>query len=148
MTYASFNITDEAKKNVLTLREIYLSIFVVFYRVLGGLWPTEFNADAHKGSTGITFVECLLVFSLFDWMQISIGHRVEINPLIAGIAAATLYFTNNYFLVSRGSGIAFEKQFNHFGLRKRIALRLCGIAVVLAAILSIYVSTTAYRRAF
>ena len=130
------------------LSNLYFSIFVLFYRLLRGLWPAQFNADAHKGVAGVSFVEWLLLLSLFEWVQIGTGHRFGFGQLTAAVVLLVGFFVNYYFLIVLRFGLEFEKQFNHFSLARRVALRGCAIAFVLIAVAVFYLSTIRYQQTF
>jgi hypothetical protein len=117
------------------LNEIYLSVYVLFFRIGAGQWPSHVNADAHKGVAGVAVVEIILLITLLDWIQSLSGH-FGINRWVPGIAAVVIYAINYYFLVIRGNGVAFEKQFGSFRKSKRLTLRLAaiGISVVTLAL--------------
>jgi hypothetical protein len=129
----------------MAFKELYLSVFVLFFRIGAGQWPSYMNADAHKGVAGVTIIEVLLVASLINWIQIIGGHRLELNRWMPGIAAVVLYCANYYFFVVRGSGIAYEREFSGFRKGKRIALRLA-VIVILLVTLAVFFSSAAYHR--
>lgn len=128
--------------------ELYLSVFVLFYRIAAGLWPKAFNADAHKGVAGLTMVEGLFALSIYSWLEIAMRRRFEVNPLLIGAALALIYFCNNHFLVGRGIGIKFENRFSEFPRIKRIVLRLGALGVVLIAATAFYLSMAMHQKVF
>ena len=139
---------DMDNSAVRALKELYLSVFVIFYRVAAGLWPATFNADAHKGVAGLSAVEGLLGLSAFAWLQVLASRRFELNPLIIGAIFLLLYFVNNFFLVSRRAGVEFNTEFNRFSVVKRTLLCAGAIAVVITSLITFGISITAYQGAF
>ena len=61
------------------MKELYLSIFVLFFRLTDGVgWGADVNPT--KGVLGVAAFELLLVMCLFEWMQIVTGYQVEFQP--------------------------------------------------------------------
>ena len=103
-------------------KEIYFSIFVLFYRLFKGAWPPQFNAENHNGAAGVSLVQVFLFMGLESWIAIYLGHPIKLKPWMMGGAGVVIYFANCYFLLERRVGIEFEKQFNDFPKITRIAL--------------------------
>jgi hypothetical protein len=141
---------DRAAGNSSTsiVREAFLSIFVLFYQLLAGLWPAQMNADAHKGVVGISVVELLFGLSIFNWLQIETGHQASFNRTIAAVILVLGFLANYYVLVVRRMGVMFVKEFNQFRIGKRVALRLIAVGLTAACVFMFYLSVTEFRRKF
>jgi hypothetical protein len=118
---------------VYQLKEIYLSVYVLFFRIGGGQWPSHVNADAHKGVAGVAVVEGILLITLVDWIQ-SIAGNFGIGRWVPGIVGVVIYAINYYFLVIQGNGVAFEKQFGSLPKSKRLTLRLVAVGIFVATL--------------
>jgi hypothetical protein len=129
------------------IKELYNSIFVLFFRLGAGQWPKEMNADVHKGVAGVSVLEIMLLMSAFSWIQIFLGQQLQLNPLLLGTAVFALY-TFNYYLLHLSGGIAFEKQFSHLKKERRIALLSWAVVVILMAIVILSFSVVRFRSAF
>jgi len=126
------------------LKEVHLSIFVLFYRM--SRWTS--NMKAYSAVAGVSIVECVLAISFATLAQLITGYRFEWNRLVAGIAILSLFLVNSHFLADRGSGIVFEKEFRNFTTAKRTILYLAAIGIVLMSGTTLYFSVTAYHRTF
>jgi len=129
-------------------KQIYLSLFVLFFRINKGAWPEYVNADAHKGAAGITLLDLFLALAASNFVQTLTGHQVLFARDTAGIVALSVYFVNWYFFVGRGTGTAFEKEFNGFARKRQIALYLLATAITLATVALLSISVMMYRSAF
>jgi hypothetical protein len=128
-------------------KALYLSIFVLFYRLsahdsIGG---TAFNSVA-----GITAVQGVLGLNVLLWAEIISGRRgfIEGYILLLLLVWVALYFINSHLLLDRGSGLYFEYEFRSFSKRKRMALLWGATAIVFATTVLFYVSITTYHRVF
>ena len=124
--------------------EIYLSLYVVFFRISG--W--ESNGRVHSAVAAVSIVDGLIALSLETWAEVIAGRSYELREWLIGGTFLALYFLNHYFLFARGNGIAFEEKFDSFPKRKRIALRLAALGMLLSAAAATYVSSNAYLLAF
>jgi hypothetical protein len=126
-------------------KDLYLSIFVLFFRVFADSWSPRTNAM--KGVNGITLVEFVIAVSVSDLVQVQTGRHLALNRWVIGFAFVMVALVNRHFLVVRGSGVAFEREFNSFGKSKRIALRSVSVGLVLATAVIFFFSAAAYHRA-
>lgn len=127
------------------LREVYLSVFVLFYRYFAGQWSATMNA--HKGVAGVSIVQGVIVITLENWIGAFTGRRLELDRWVLWIVIVLIYAANYYFLVIGGTGVAFEKQFGTFPKSKQITLRLAAIGIFLATGIIFFFSAAAYHRA-
>jgi hypothetical protein len=127
-----------------SLKELYLSIFVLFFRI--SRWRGSMKA--RTAAAGLTIVEGLLAVSLSTWVAAATHQLVEVNRWIIGGAFVVLYLLNDQFLVDQGRGVAFEKQFSSFPAAKRTVLYLAAIGIVLATGIALYLSVVDYHQTF
>lgn len=104
--------------------------------------------NAMKGVMGITIIESVLGMSLAFWVAIITHSRVIWFPWGSSVFMLALYFVNVHFLVSRGTGVEFEKKFNTFSVAKRTVLICAAVAILLTTGGIAYISGAAYRHAF
>jgi hypothetical protein len=128
------------------VRELYLSLFVLFFRIGAGQWPAFMNADAFNGVTGLTVIESFFALSVSGWIESVAGRHLDLNRWEIVIAVLAIFCANYYFLIFKGVGVAFEKEFNHFPKSKRVALRLAAIGIVLAIGVFFFLSGIVFRR--
>jgi len=127
------------------VKELYLSIFVLFYGMSG--WEGRLKADT--ASIGVSVVVGLLAVAFWALIQTATHQYVAFNSRwIFGGAGVAIFVLNNYFLVVRGRGVAFEKQFRSFSKSKRIILYLAAIGFVVAIGIAFYLSVAHYRQTF
>jgi hypothetical protein len=126
------------------LKEIYLSVFVLFFRI--SRWRGSMKA--RTAALGLTVVEGFLAMSFGTWIASAVHQNIEVNRWIIGIAFVVLYSLNDYFLVDQGRGVAFEKQFRNFPSAKRTVLYLAAISIVLATGIVLYLSVVDYHQTF
>lgn len=124
------------------IKELYLSIFVLAFRLGAGQWPKEFNADAHKGVVVVALVQQMLGLAIV-WSVPAID--VFSSKLAVGAFYFILLFINYYVLIVRGSGVKFEKEFDHFPKWKRIALLSEAAIAILASFAIAVVVAKAHR---
>jgi len=131
-----------------TLKEVAQTLFVLFYRLGRGAWPAQFNADAHKGAAGITFVKALFAPSLFDWYQIYTAGQLRPAHWLMGAAAALIYALNYYYWVSLGTGTAFERKFDTLSKRRKIVLYAAAVLIAIVSGVLFFFSVNVYRQTF
>lgn len=97
---------------------------------------------------GLTLVEGCFGLALIFWLFVVVHSFIKISTWVGGIGFLILYLLNDYFLVDRGLGIAFEKEFVNFIKGKKIALYIIAFSIVLSSALALYFSVTSYRETF
>ena len=106
-------------------------------------WPDSINADAHKGvvlmSLAQTFAGVNALLALPDMPS-------WLGKWVVGITYFFLLIANYYVLVARGRGAAFQKRFDHFSHRKRIALLSGAAATVVGLFTLLLVAANAHRN--
>lgn len=128
------------------LKEVYLTLFVVFYRVFANAWTPGINA--WKGVGGVTVLEALVIISASSSLNLSLGAQaVEgIEKWMIVLGTVALFFANYFVLIARSHGLRFEREFADLDRSKKTAL-IATTAVVLIAILAAFiVSGVAHRR--
>ena len=129
-------------------KELYLTAFVLGFRVSGSSWTPGLNAG--KGVAGVTLIEALILMGIEEWIEILVGTRFSFNssPWALRIASLVLYFVNYYILVTRSHGIKFEGEFNNLKKSRKAILLVSCVVMILAAITVIICSVSAYHRFF
>lgn len=114
-----------------SLKELYLTVFVLFYRFAKNSWSRELNG--WKAAAGVTLLQWCVAGSLLLW-AVDLGGYGNVT----GITRSTMfliwfatYFLNYHALVVRGSGIRFETAFEALEPRKRIILRVAGTGLII-----------------
>jgi len=74
--------------------------------------------------------------------------HIRLNRWVVGIGAVVLISLNDHFLVDRGRGIAFEERFRGYSKARKTILYVAAVDIVLASGIALYLSGTAYHRAF
>jgi hypothetical protein len=97
---------------------------------------------------GVSLIESMLAFSIMLWIHVLTSHRLEVNRWLVVFAVFPIYYANQYFLVARGSGVAFEKEFSLFPKSKRIILRSAAIGIFIATLTILFSSIAEYRGTF
>jgi hypothetical protein len=125
-------------------REVWLSIFVLFFRI--SRWKGSMKATS--ATAGPAMLEAVLAVSGLCWLEIVLHHRFYINKWLIGVLGAIIFWVNSHVLVGRGSGLKFEKEFSEFSSPKQAAL-FSGAALTTVAIgFFLYFTVTVYHRAF
>src|ERR1041385_3294162 len=119
----SLLVANLGRPLMLPLRELYLSIFVLFFRI--SRWRGDMKARAAAGLLSI--IEGSLVASLVMWSEVGMGQHVPMKRWVGGIGFVILYLLNDHFLVDRGRGTAFEQQFRSFRATKQTILYVAAI---------------------
>jgi len=127
-------------------KEIYLSVFVVFFRAVA-LFNTPYGC-AQTGVAAIAYAQWILGLCLFDWMQIMTSRLFDLPTWAAVVILLALYVVNHFFLINRRNGVDFEQQFNSFSMHKRITLRLAALGLFSVIQLFFVVSVSAYHQSF
>lgn len=126
------------------LKEIYLSIFVLFYRI--SRWDGRMKAGA--ASLFVSGVTLLLVLALWAGLQIASHQHISLNRWVVGGGSAAIAMLNDYFLVVQGCGATFDKQFRHFGKRKQVTLSVIAIGSVVMTVIAFFLLVANYHQAF
>jgi len=130
------------------LKESFLSIFVVGYRINRGAWPASFNADAHKAVAAVTFVELMATFTIYTWVQILSGSRIELSQPVLWVGAFFFYGANYFFLLTKKFGIDFEKRFDHCSKTRRVTLRIAALVIFFGMFALFLISVPYYQHVF
>jgi hypothetical protein len=124
------------------LEELYLTFFVLFFRI--SRWKGRVKAGT--AASGVAIVMWVIVLSVWACVQ-TVTHNDNIpSRWIVGGAAFLSAIANDYYLVTLGRGVAFEKHFRDFHALKRTVLYLAAISIVVVAGTAFYLSTAAYHR--
>jgi len=97
-----------------------------------------------KGIGGVVLIEGVILIVTASWVEIYCGTRFLLNQskAIVWIAFLVLAVPNYYFLVSRGYGIKFEREFSNLekSRKRRLIANCCAFLLVLlgSTIYSIY----------
>lgn len=126
------------------LKALYLSLFVLFFRI--SRWKGRIKSST--ASMCVATVDGIVAVTLWAWIQTATHQYVELNRWIFGGAFAALFVVNHFFLVVRGYGVEFEKEFRSFSKGKRIALYLAAVSVVMVAGITFFIIIEDYHQAF
>jgi hypothetical protein len=103
------------------LREIYLSIFVAFFRVGHRNWSLEMNK--YKGALGMSLFHGFLLMGGGAWAAYFTGTPPpDIPRLTFYVVFIAFYALHCYVFIRRQYGIAFEHAFKAFERRRQIHL--------------------------
>jgi peptidoglycan/LPS O-acetylase OafA/YrhL len=115
-----------AKRSIMrTLSEMYLSIFVLFFRITRWKGRMKF-ITASIGTSAVMLCIAVTFFDIdsnCDWFHMEMNYWVF---LAVGLAA---YFISNFYLERHG--LEFEKHLHSFSRDKRIALYLAAAAIIM-----------------
>ena len=128
---------------LLYVKELYLSVFVLFFRIGASNWSADVNE--FKGAAGISVVECALAIIVYGWAQMFLGYHSVLNRWFMAVSFIAVYGINYYALVVRNVGIDFEKRFNTFSRGRQIFLYSVAIGIVLAIGILFYFSGIKHR---
>lgn len=123
-------------------KEVYLSIFVLFYRL--SRWTADMKA--YSAVACLSIVELLLAASFGMLVQIISGYRHGWNRWVVGAFCLGLFLVNSHFLVNRGNGIAFEREFSRYPRGKRMALLLAAGGIAVASGVALFLSGERYHK--
>jgi len=124
--------------------DVYLSLFVLFYRI--SRWKGRLKASS--ASLGMMIVEILLAGAIWMWIQMATGRYIELNPWAVIACAVLILAPSDYFLVVRGHGPAFERQFRQLARSKQIALYVVAMSVAVATLVAFFLTIPAYHQVF
>jgi len=133
-------------------KELYLTCFTILFKIPGGT-P---RSKAVSAVTAIAVIEGLFLAGITSWIDIFMGTRFLLSDsnslpsskLVILLFFLALCFANNRFLVTRGHGIKFEREFNNLKKTRKILLVTSCCGLVLATIAFFLYSRFAYRRFF
>jgi hypothetical protein len=112
------------------IREVYLGIFVLFFRIGQNSW--SYTSNVAKAVAGITWLHLMLLIGLIAWLYFFSGDKLLLaipRPAFY-ILFGILTLLNYYTLVTRGVGTRFEAQFASFGHRHRVLLLATSLAII------------------
>ena len=119
------------------LKELYFAMFTFGFRCrapqkLGGGWGPE--VDGIKGAAVPGFTMYVIYSNVLSWFEISVGRifYIDSSRWIENTVGMAFFFANYYFLVIRGHGIKFEREFTHLKKLRKVLL-LVGCALILLA---------------
>jgi hypothetical protein len=133
--------------DVRILKDLYLSIFAVFFRTGPGLWPRRFSPADHQGILAVLFVQTIVVGLIYAWMGVLFEQRLALNRWVFWPLSICGYALNYYILVRKGVGLKFVRRFDEFPRSKRIALRFWVAAVFAVLLALVFVTADIYHRA-
>jgi hypothetical protein len=124
------------------LTEIYLSIFVLFFRITR--WEGRLKAAA--ASLFVSLVAFLAILTLWTFLQLVNHQYVVASRWVFGGCGVAVVIVNACFLEIRG--VTFERQFRHFSRKKQLALYLVAIALVAGTFAAFFFAVSFYHEAF
>jgi len=113
-----------------TLREVYLTVFVLFFRIGQHSWSVTTNAA--KGAAGITWLQFMLLITGSAWLYFFTGDRrlITISSPLFYVSFGAIYLLNYYTLVARQTGLRFESAFKTMRSRHRSLLVVTGVGFI------------------
>lgn len=113
------------------LREVYLTVFVLFFRLGQNSWSQASNVA--KGVAGITWLQFMILIGAIAWLYFFTGNKVLLAiPRLAFVISFGLVAAINYYtLVTCQRGTRFEKEFKTLEHRQRSLLLAGGLAFIL-----------------
>ena len=127
------------------LKELYLSIFLLFFRI--SRW--EGRMKASSASLGVSVVLIVLALTLWALIQMVIEQNIELNRwMVVPFLILLIAVPSDYYLVIRSHGIAFEKQFRNFSRSKQIGLYLAAITAIVVTGIAFYFTIANYHQTF
>jgi len=133
---------------VTTFWQVYLTIYLLFFRLNRNAWPPEFNADQHKGTIGAALVLLFLLIALWTGTALAMGTALDIGkPAVVAITIGVL--TGSYLvLIIKKAGIHFERDFDHQPPSRRIWLRAAATALSVGSFGAMILLAMMYRHKF
>jgi len=112
------------------LREVYLTVFVLFFRIGQHSWSATTNAA--KGAAGITWLQFMLLITVAAWLYFFTGDRrlITISSPLFYVLFGAIYLLNYYTLVARQTGLRFESAFKTMGSRHRSLLVVTSVGFI------------------
>jgi hypothetical protein len=128
-----------------TLKELYLTVFVLFFRFAKQSWSNDMNA--WKATAAVTLVQWTLLGAAILWIAAFAGysHLSGISRLSFFAVFLITYLFNYRTLVAQGYGSQFEQQFGQFGTRKKTVLIIAGLAIVVFSFAFAFATVVALR---
>ena len=125
------------------LREIYLSLFYMFFEV--SQWRGAIKI--YGGVLGVTVIFVLLLIDVIDYIELFFSSSsFAIDLGIMSVGSLIIYGFNYYILYLCGAGPNYVHKFKSFGYKKRAVLfSVCVLVVVIVACVS-YKSMAAHRH--
>jgi hypothetical protein len=104
------------------LRDIYLSIFVAFFRIGQRNWSSDMNR--YKAAVGMSLFHAFLLMAASAWLAYFVRHaRLPNIPRLTFCGAfVAFYALHCYVFIRRRYGIAFEHAFRSFERPRQIRL--------------------------
>jgi hypothetical protein len=114
--------------------DIYLSVFVLFFRIGRNSW--SYTSNAAKAVAGITWIQLMLLVGVIAWLYYFTGVKLllAIPRPVFYISFGIITLVNYYTLVTRQVGTLFESEFSNFAYRRRSLLIATSIAVVIGSL--------------
>ena len=136
--------SEVSRASTLLLRELVLSVFVLFFRL--SRWHGIMKA--RTAASGVSFVEGAAILGCWIWIEVGLRNPIITNRWVFVVLFMILYLINEYLLVDLKCGIDFEAKFSEFSEDKQVWLYAVSIGIVLGVALSLYFSVSAYRQLF
>jgi hypothetical protein len=128
-----------------TLKELYLTVFVLFFRFARQSWSDDMNA--WKATAWITLFQWALVGGGILWIAALAGY-----PRLTGLSQLSFlilwfvtYFLNHRVLVIHGYGVKFERHFGQLESRKKTLLVTTAILVTVVSFAFAFWTVVALR---
>jgi hypothetical protein len=124
------------------LSEVYLSIFVLFFRI--SRWGGRMKS--YTASILASMVPLFIAFTFWMSIELAAGHELDLNGWVLVIPVAAIFAIYGPSWERRG--IEFEKQFRGFSRNKQITLYLAAAGIVVVTLITFFMVGTEYRATF
>jgi Ni/Fe-hydrogenase subunit HybB-like protein len=123
--------------------DVYLSIFVIFFRL--SRWKGRMKSAS--ATIGVSVMLGMLFVAVWAGAQIALHQHVILNQWLAfGILTVT-FALNHYVLITREAGPEFELRFRKFTKKKQMGLQVAAVLIVVAIVTALFASMSAYNHA-
>lgn len=125
---------------------LYKSLFVLFYQIGAGQWPSALDADVHKGVIGVTLFEAIIALSIGNLFEVELQRRATVSHWLIWLFFGGILWLNYFILVSRRVGIDFLPEFHGYSERRRRLIYAMASVSVIAVGFLFYYSVQAVHR--
>lgn len=127
-------------------RQLYLSIYVLFFRLVRGAWPAAMRAEAYNGAFGITLLGFFLFVTVGIWLELLTGSTLFLMGYVLFPFSMLLFAGNVFFLIKKGYGTEFESEFTNMPDKKRKTLKALATSIVVGVVALFVYSLTLYMK--
>lgn len=123
-------------------KEVYYSVFVLLFRLSRWKGPMRILT----ASMGVSVLIGMLGVTIWSVVKIATHQHARMSWWVAVVVLGPLFAANHYFLVARGGGTEFEKQFRTFARNKQVGLYFAAILIVIGSVAGLFASIIEYHH--